>query len=103
MTSGLSSMKEYEYRGFPEVPVVKTLSSDGRGTGLISGWGAKISCILRPKNKNIKQEQYCNKFNKGFKKQKHFLLFYVLVFCPRGLWDLTSLTRDRTPNPCIGR
>ena len=67
MTSGLSSMKEYEYRGFPEVPVVKTLSSDGRGTGLISGWGAKISCILRPKNKNIKQEQYCNKFNKDFR------------------------------------
>ena len=31
------------------------------------------------------------------------LLFYVLVFWPRGMWDLSSLTRDRTCTPCIGR
>ena len=31
------------------------------------------------------------------------LLFYVLVFRPRGMWDLSSLTRDRTRTPCIGR
>ena len=31
------------------------------------------------------------------------LLFYVLVFWPRGMWDLTSPTRDRTLTPCIGR
>ena len=31
-------------------------------------------------------------------------LFYVLVFFwPRGLWDLSSLTRDRTRTPCIGK
>ena len=26
-------------------------------------------------------------------------LFYVLVFCPRGMWDLSSQTRDRTYAP----
>ena len=31
------------------------------------------------------------------------LLFYVLVFWPRGMWDLSSLTRDWTCTPCIGR
>ena len=30
-------------------------------------------------------------------------LFYVLVFWPRGMWDLSSLTRDRTHTPCTGR
>ena len=31
------------------------------------------------------------------------LLFYVLVFWPRGMWDLSFLTRDQTPTSCIGR
>ena len=37
------------------------------------------------------------------------LLFYVVVFVlffffwPRGMWDLSSLTRDGTRIPCIGR
>ena len=31
------------------------------------------------------------------------LLFYVLVFWPRGIWDLSSPTRDRTCTPSIGR
>ena len=31
------------------------------------------------------------------------LLFYVSVFWPQGMWDLSSLTRDRTCTPCIGR
>ena len=30
------------------------------------------------------------------------LLFYVLVFWPWGMWDCSSLTRDRTPTFCIG-
>ena len=30
------------------------------------------------------------------------LLFYVLVFWLRGLWDLQSPTRDGTHAPCIG-
>ena len=31
------------------------------------------------------------------------LLFYVLVFWPRGMWDPSFPTRDRTCTPCIGR
>ena len=31
------------------------------------------------------------------------LLFYVLVFWPGGMWDLSSPTRDRTHTPCMGR
>ena len=32
-----------------------------------------------------------------------FLLFYVLVFWLRGMWDLSSLTRNQTCAPCIRR
>ena len=31
------------------------------------------------------------------------LLFHVLIFWPEGMQDLSSLTRDRTCTPCIGR
>ena len=31
------------------------------------------------------------------------LLFYVLVFWPLGMWDLSSLTRDQTGTPRDGR
>ena len=31
------------------------------------------------------------------------LPFYVLFFWPRGMWNLSSVTRDRTRSPCIGR
>ena len=31
------------------------------------------------------------------------LLFYVLVFWPQGMWDLSSPTRDWTLTHCIGR
>ena len=31
------------------------------------------------------------------------LLFYVLVFWSRGMWDLSSPTRDQTHTPCFGR
>ena len=48
--------------------MVKTLLSNAGGTGLIPGQGAKIPHASGPKNQNIKQKQYCNKFNKDFKK-----------------------------------
>ena len=31
------------------------------------------------------------------------LLFYVLAFWLQGMWDLSSLTKDQTCTPCIGR
>ena len=47
--------------------MVKTSPSSARGTGLIPGQGAKIPHALWPKNSNIKQKHYCNKFFKVFK------------------------------------
>ena len=32
-----------------------------------------------------------------------FFLYYVLVFWPQGMWDLSSPTSDWTHIPCIGR
>ena len=51
--------------------MVKTSPSNAGGAGLIPRQGAKISHDLRPKNQNIKQKQYCNKFNKDFKNGPH--------------------------------
>ena len=57
-------LKKKKKKGdFPGGPVVKTSPSNGQG--------AKIPHALRPKNQNIKQKQYCNEFNKGFKNGPH--------------------------------
>ena len=53
-------------RDFPSGPVVKTLPLDAGGAGSIRAWGPKIPCTSRPKKQNVKQKQYCNKFNKDF-------------------------------------
>ena len=46
-------------------PVVKTLLANAEGAGTIPGWRLKIPW---PKNQNMKQKQYCNKFSKDFYK-----------------------------------
>ena len=51
---------------FPGAPVVKISPSNAMGVGSIPGQGAKIPHVSRPKTQNIKQKQYCNKFNKDF-------------------------------------
>ena len=56
---------------FPGSPVVKTSPSNAGVAGLIPGWGAKIPHASRPKHQNVKQKQYCNKFNTDFKKGPH--------------------------------
>ena len=56
---------------FPGGPVVKTLPSNTGGVGSIPGWGAKITHALGPKTQNMKQKQYCNKFNRHKKKIVH--------------------------------
>ena len=55
---------------FPGGPMVKPSPSNTGCADSIPGWGAKIPHASRPKNQNIKQKQYCNKFIKGFKKKK---------------------------------
>ena len=51
--------------------MVKTSPSSAGGVGLIPGQGAKIPRASGPKNQNIKQKQYGNKFNKDFKNGPH--------------------------------
>ena len=47
-------------------PVVKTSLSNAGDTGSIPGQRAKTPHASWPKNQNIKQKQYCSKFNKDF-------------------------------------
>ena len=48
--------------------MVKTSSpSKAEGAGLIPSWEAKMPCALWPKNQNVKQKKYRNKFNKVLK------------------------------------
>ena len=49
----------------------KTSPSNSGGACSIPSQGAKIPHASWPKNKNIKQKQYCNKFNKDFKNGPH--------------------------------
>ena len=51
--------------------MVKTSPSNAGDVGSVSGRGAKIPHASRPKHQNIKQKQYCNKFNKDFKNDPH--------------------------------
>ena len=59
----------HKSRDFPDVPVVKTSPSHAGGAGLICGRGAKSphASWQKKKKQNIKQKQYCDKFNKYFK------------------------------------
>ena len=54
---------------FPGCPVVKTSPSNAGSVGSIPGWEAKTPHTSWPKN--IKQNQYCNKFNEDFKNGPH--------------------------------
>ena len=47
--------------------MVKASPSNAGGVGSILGWGVRIPHASWPKNQNIKQKQYCNKFNEDFK------------------------------------
>ena len=61
---------------FPGGPVVKTLPSNAGDAGLIPGRGAKSPHASGPKNQNIKQKRYGNKFNKDFKNDPHQKKFF---------------------------
>ena len=47
--------------------MLKTSPPGAGGMGSIPVGGANIPRALRPRNQNIKQKQYCNKFNKNLK------------------------------------
>ena len=58
-------------RDFPGSPVVEISPSNAGGAGSIHCQGAKIPHGSGPKLQNIKQKQYCNKFNEDFKNGPH--------------------------------
>ena len=58
-------------RDLPGSPLVKTSPSNAGGVGSIPDQGSKIPHASQPKNQNIKQKQYCNKFDKDFKNGPH--------------------------------
>ena len=65
-------VKNSVHRDFPGGPVVKTSPSNAEGKSSVPGQRAKIPHASRPKKtENIKQKQYCNKFNKDFKNGLH--------------------------------
>ena len=62
---------EFNSRDFPDSPVIKTSPFNAEDMGSIPDRGTKIPHALRPKNQNIRQKQYCNKFNEDFKNSSH--------------------------------
>ena len=59
--------------GLPCGPVVKTLPSNAGGKSLILAWETRSHMPWgqnKKKNQDIKQKDYCNKFNKDFKNGK---------------------------------
>ena len=78
ITACFNSTAKGTCRDFPGGSVVKTSPSSAGGVGSIPGQGAEIPCASWPKNQNIKQKQYCNKFNKDFKKS--FLVHIKKIF-----------------------
>ena len=69
--SHISVHEKHIKRDFPGGPGVGTSPCSAGGAGSIPGQGAKISHASRPKNQNMKQKQYCNKFNKDLKQKTH--------------------------------
>ena len=60
--------KLYNPWDFSGSPVFKTSPPNAGGADSIPGKGAKIPHASQSENQNIKQKQYCYKFNKDFKK-----------------------------------
>ena len=66
-------LKRIKRRDLSGSPVVKTVHFSAGGVGSIPGpgRGARIPRALRPKDQNIKQKQYCDKFSEDFKNGPH--------------------------------
>ena len=56
---------------FPGGPFHGTLPSNAKDSGLIPDLGGKIPYASWPRNQDIKQKDYHNKFNKNFKNGLH--------------------------------
>ena len=72
--STITKEKIFRLGNLPGGPAIKTLPSSAGSEASIPGWTAKIPHAMWPKHQNIKEKQYCNKFNKDLKKKKHLRL-----------------------------
>ena len=61
---GLENIKKNKTGNSLVVQWLELSTFTAGGVGSIPGWGAGIPQASQPKN--IKQKQYCNKFNKDF-------------------------------------
>ena len=61
-------LKSWTVGDFPGGPAVKTPPSSAGAAGWTPDLGVKIRHASPPRNRNMKQKRYCNKFNKDFKK-----------------------------------
>ena len=61
-----NSISDLLLGNFPGIPVVKTSPSSSGSVGSFPDQEARILHALWPENQNIKEKQYCNKFNKDF-------------------------------------
>ena len=71
-------------KNFPGGPVVKIPSSNAGSADSSPCWGAKIPYAFWPKNQNIKQKLYCNKYSEDFKngpRQKKKKIFFNIEVC----------------------
>ena len=63
--------------------MVKNPPSNSGAEGSTLGWRVKILHALQPKKQNLKQKQYCDKFNKDFKNGPHQKIYLkILNFFP---------------------
>ena len=60
-------MLKNEYRDLPGSPLGKTSLFNAGGIDVVPGQRAKIPRASQPKNQNMKQKKYCDKFNKDLK------------------------------------
>ena len=63
--------KEITPGAFPGGLILRISPSTAGSAGSIPGWGSKILYASPLKLQKLKQEQYCNRFNKDFKNDPH--------------------------------
>ena len=69
--------------------MVKTLASNAGVVGSIPVGELRSHMPHWPKNQNIKQKQYCNKFSKDLKKRKKV---HIMSFSRMQFWILQPVT-----------
>ena len=78
------------------------LPSKAGGMGLVPGQEAKIPHALGPRNQNIKQKQYCNKYNKNFLKMVHITKDFLKREPFAENVSFANWVKPSDPSMCVG-